>query len=71
MVIDLTGSLHHHVHNDPFSSVVVVVMVVLVLSRKAKESGGDVPVADCVEEECSADEVEQEAGLFASYMASR
>ncbi|CAB1100991.1 unnamed protein product [Ectocarpus sp. CCAP 1310/34] len=38
-------------------------------ARRAKESGSDVPVADCVEEECSAEEVEQEAGLFASYMA--
>ena len=34
------------------------------------ETEGVAP-ADCAEEECDADEVVEQAGLFASYMASR
>lgn len=41
---------------------------VLLPRRAAKE--GALP-ADCAEEECDADEIQQQTGMFESYMASR
>lgn len=40
----------------------------MILARTEAEG---VAPADCAEEECDADEVVEQAGLFASYMASR
>lgn len=36
---------------------------------RAAQEGAD--PADCAEEECDADEIQEQTGLFASYMASR